>query len=86
MTMVLAVFWLSGSAAWASGVSAVKYVSDPNAWLKTLKICNDNAGCVPDFSGNFAGLNISIVSSNSNTNSININPLFVILYNRYLDF
>lgn len=61
VTMVLAVFWLSGSAAWASGVSAVKYVSDPNAWLKTLKICNDNAGCVPDFSGNFAGLNISII-------------------------
>lgn len=61
VTMVMAVFWLSGSAAWASGVSAVKYVSDPNVWLKTLKICSENAECVADFSGNFAGLNISIV-------------------------
>lgn len=60
--MVLAVFWLSGSAAWASGVSAVKFVSDPDSWLKTLKICNENAGCASLFAGNFAGLNISIVS------------------------
>lgn len=59
--MVMAVFWLSGSAAWASGVSSVKIVSDPNLWVKTLKICEENGGCVAEFAGNFAGLNISIV-------------------------
>ena len=63
ITMVMAVFWLSGSAAWASGVSAVKYVSDPSVWIKTLEICKDNI-CNSDFTGNFAGLNISIVRSN----------------------
>ncbi|XP_057374057.1 synaptophysin-like [Daphnia carinata] len=61
VTMVMAVFWLSGSAAWASGVSAVKYVSDPSAWIKNLKICMENAECSSLYAGNFAGLNISII-------------------------
>lgn len=61
VTMVIAVFWLSGSAAWASGVSAVKYVSDPSGWIKNLKICMENAECSSLYAGNFAGLNISIV-------------------------
>lgn len=59
--MIMAVFWLSGSAAWASGVSAVKYVSDPSVWVKTLKICSENGECLTEFTGNFAGLNISVV-------------------------
>ncbi|KZS16401.1 Uncharacterized protein APZ42_018039 [Daphnia magna] len=61
VTMVIAVFWLSGSAAWASGVSAVKYVSDPSGWIKNLKICMENAECSSLYAGNFAGLNISII-------------------------
>ncbi|EFX81579.1 hypothetical protein DAPPUDRAFT_102301 [Daphnia pulex] len=61
ITMVIAVFWLSGSAAWASGVSAVKYVSDPNSWIKTMEICMKNGDCTAVFAGNFAGLNISII-------------------------
>ena len=53
---------LSGSAAWASGLSSVKFVCDPNTFFQYLPLCVDNA-CVADFAGNFAGLNISIVSA-----------------------
>lgn len=63
VTLVLGVFWLSGSAAWASGVSSVKFVTNPDNFVKTLEICMQNKGCVTDYVGNFAGLNISIVSS-----------------------
>lgn len=55
-------FWLSGSAAWASGVSSVKYVSNPDNFASALEICKSNNNtCTTDFAGNFAGLNISIV-------------------------
>lgn len=60
VSMIIAVFWLSGSAAWASGLSSVKFVSDPNTFFQYLPICVDNS-CVAEFAGNFAGLNISII-------------------------
>lgn len=62
VTLIMGVFWLSGSAAWASGVSSVKYVANPDNFANTLDICRENKGCVTEFAGNFAGLNISIVS------------------------
>jgi len=60
VSMIIAVFWLSGSAAWASGLSSVKFVCDPNTFFQYLPMCVDNS-CVADFAGNFAGLNISII-------------------------
>ena len=33
MTVIVAVFWLSASAAWANGVINLKYIADPNSWI-----------------------------------------------------
>ena len=33
LTVIVAVFWLSASAAWANGVINLKYIADPNSWI-----------------------------------------------------
>jgi hypothetical protein len=33
MTVIVAVFWLAASAAWANGVINMKYTSDPTNWI-----------------------------------------------------
>lgn len=56
-TLLLAVFWLSGSAAWANGLVGLKAVTNPENIL-SWKICQElNCGAGI---GSFSGLNISI--------------------------
>jgi len=63
-TMVAAVLWLSGSAAWASGLTGLKSVTNPDNFFKYIPhVCANEAvaKCSTVFAGNFAGLNISII-------------------------
>lgn len=57
ITTILAVFWLSGSAAWSNGASALKRVTDAEA-LRAL--CA--TVCPTVMTGSFSRLNISLVS------------------------
>ncbi len=70
VTLIFAVFWLSGSAAWANGLSAVRAGANPNEWITVLNgadvpICDPKIGfeCKNVVEGAFGGLVISIVSS-----------------------
>lgn len=56
LTLILAIFWLSGSAAWSNGTSALKNSLDPS-------IIHDKCqyNCNVNVTG-FSGLNISLVS------------------------
>jgi len=60
VTTAVAVFWLSASAAWASGLNSLKYTTDPVNIVQYLDICKVNH-CVSYFAANFADLNISII-------------------------
>ncbi|XP_055683890.1 synaptophysin-like [Lutzomyia longipalpis] len=57
LTTVLAVFWLSGSAAWANGTNALKSVTDPTD-IRTL--CGNLNSCMVTV-GSFSRLNISLI-------------------------
>ncbi|KAK2721126.1 synaptophysin-like isoform X1 [Artemia franciscana] len=57
---VLAVFWLSGSSAWANGLQGLKYTSNPDNWLPKVPYCKENE-CATVFHGNFASLDISVL-------------------------
>lgn len=75
-TVVVAVFWLSASAAWANGLSAMKSVMAGD-WIYTApgSICekNTNGGyiftevksCALHFTDRYAGANISVVIKRS---------------------
>lgn len=72
-TVIVAVFWLSASAAWANGVINMKYAADPNSWLFEDKdsICvltQNNTyqltavkNCTVEFEGNYKKANVSII-------------------------
>lgn len=67
-TVIVAVFWLSASAAWANGVSNLKYVANPDNWLLERPICKeptiDEWGverCDINDRGHFGGANASVV-------------------------
>ena len=65
MTGVFALMWLISSSAWANGVTDVKYYSNPNEWYKRSHIsgCNPSNCTIGNIqTGNFASLNVSIVS------------------------
>ncbi|CAD7094027.1 unnamed protein product [Hermetia illucens] len=54
LTTILAIFWLSGSAAWSNGATALKGVTDPDVLRANCKNC--------DFVvGSFSRLNISLI-------------------------
>ncbi|GAB0094052.1 synaptophysin-like [Sergentomyia squamirostris] len=57
LTTVLAVFWLSGSAAWANGTSALKGVTDP---IDIRALCGNIPQCGVTV-GSFSRLNISLI-------------------------
>lgn len=54
ITTILAIFWLSGSAAWANGTSALKGVTDATSWEEICKSCTV-------FTSSYSRLNISLV-------------------------
>jgi len=72
-TVIMAVFWLSASAAWANGVINMKYAADPDSWLfkDASSMCQQSQvksyvntevkSCTVDFTGNFNKANISII-------------------------
>jgi len=72
-TVIVAIFWLSASAAWANGVINMKYAANPNDWLFTddesICIKNPNAtfqytdvkDCSVEFEGNYKKANVSII-------------------------
>uniref|UniRef100_A0A1B0DHY3 Uncharacterized protein n=1 Tax=Phlebotomus papatasi TaxID=29031 RepID=A0A1B0DHY3_PHLPP len=57
LTTVLAVFWLSGSAAWANGTNALKNVTDPD----NLKAYCGNLPTCSIVVSSFSRLNISLI-------------------------
>jgi hypothetical protein len=72
-TVIVAVFWLSASAAWANGVINLKYAANPDHWLYDSKdsICVKDGdhyvqtaitACKMVSSGTFKKANVSIVS------------------------
>lgn len=73
-TVIVAVFWLSASAAWANGVIGMKYASNPQNWIfsSSSSICYKNTNgsyaitavknCLTKFQGSFTEANVSIVS------------------------
>jgi hypothetical protein len=67
ITGLLALFWIAGSAAWALGVSDIKYYTHPNYLSKHIYICKDpSADCSTLDLGNWATLNISILTGFTN--------------------
>lgn len=55
LTTILAIFWLSGSAAWSNGTSALKTVTNANSLHEVCPSCTV-------FTSSFSRLNISLVS------------------------
>lgn len=55
LTTVLAIFWLSGSAAWSNGTNALKGATDDTFLTNTCVACKA-------FTSSFSRLNISLVS------------------------
>lgn len=64
-SVVLAVFWLSGSAAWAYGLSNLKSLTEPVTLKKSMNYCvPTNAEyiyCGTITAGGYFGLNLSVV-------------------------
>merc|ERR1712242_492902 len=71
-TAIVAIFWLSASAAWANGVINMKYAANPNNWLfeEGDSICEKQDGnfvvtsvtnCHIKYTGNYKKANISII-------------------------
>jgi hypothetical protein len=66
VTLVLATFWIAGSAAWANGLSGLKNIASPSGYIETPAFWDNNPSISKLSSphgGNFAPLTISVVSS-----------------------
>lgn len=65
-SVVLAVFWLSGSAAWAYGLSNLKSLTEPNTLKHSLKCClqgnPEYISCGTITAGGYFGLNLSVIT------------------------
>lgn len=59
LTVLLAVFWLSGSAAWSNGLAGLKSMTDPN-WIRTTDACRA-VTCTHVTVGSFSTLNVSVI-------------------------
>lgn len=67
VTGLLALFWISGSAAWALGVSDIKYYTHPKYLSDHIYICKDRSSdCAVLDLGNWATLNISLLTGFTN--------------------
>lgn len=65
-SVVLAVFWLSGSAAWAYGLSKLKSLTEPATLKKSMDYCvpgkPEYLGCGTITAGGYFGLNLSVIT------------------------
>jgi len=70
ISVIFAVFWLSGSSAWASGLSAVRVGADPLNWqtviggTEDVRVCDllkTGYECSNKITGEFGGIVISIL-------------------------
>lgn len=59
LTVLLAVFWLSGSAAWANGLDGLKGITDPDT-VRDLSSCA-KLSCTTVGIGSYSSLNISVI-------------------------
>lgn len=59
LTVLLAVFWLSGSAAWANGLDGLKGITDPDTIME-LSSCK-TISCLNVGVGSYSSLNISVI-------------------------
>ncbi|XP_013415131.1 uncharacterized protein LOC106177039 [Lingula anatina] len=58
--IVFGLMWLIASAAWAAGLTGLKFYSDPNEFMKT-HLCTAPSTCTRIREGDFASLNVSII-------------------------
>lgn len=79
--MVIAVFWLSASAAWANGLVGMKSVFSGEWIFSSGKLCETTKGklintavrkCDIAFTGSYGGANVSVVSISSIDSQIGI--------------
>lgn len=65
-SVVLAVFWLSGSAAWAYGLSKLKSLTEPTTLKASMNYCvpknPEYLGCGTIIAGGYFGLNMSMIT------------------------
>ena len=72
--MIVAVFWLAASAAWANGVIGLKNAAASENWLfiSEYSVCHKGVGgfdkpgvhhCVGGVNGSYGGANASVVSN-----------------------
>jgi len=74
VTVIIAVFWLAGSSAWANSLNGLKNASNSANWASSSKIggpCFSSSGnfpdqvevqtCNPTFTGSFGGANVSCI-------------------------
>lgn len=59
MTVILSVFWLSGSGAWANGLNGLKRATDPERYRQEICV-PDGAYCKAITRGDYSGLDISV--------------------------
>ena len=66
-SIIITLLWIISSSAWASGVSDVKVYTDPydGGIYETDNVpeCKAKDSCFTNNDGNFASLNVSIVST-----------------------
>lgn len=79
ITGVLSIFWFAGSCAWAQGVSDIKYYTNPTNLFRDIDICMDGTVCSTINPGNFASLNVSLVSTKFDY-SISLGLMYTILF------
>lgn len=66
-TVILAVFWIAGTSAWALGVSDLKYYTHPRYLNNHIYICKDSSAlCSAEETGNWAPLNVSLLCGFTN--------------------
>jgi hypothetical protein len=62
VSVILSVFWLAGSSAWAQGVSDLKYYLHPDTIFKILYVCSQEGNeCETVEDGSYGTLNASLI-------------------------